>query len=149
MIELSLLRIHRSNNLRRAFRVLKHLADEKRAWKKRELISRKRYLASKRSKLFYFWRVWTQRSFPKVRKLEMAASRTSDSMLGGYSTKINALKAKILEVEKKIELVDKSTLFFMNGVSASYHQAIGVLNSELAVFQQQLTGELSRKGADR
>lgn len=144
MIELSVDRLRRLSKLRTAFLCLKGRWEENKLLKKKARTATLKYLKNQKRKCFHFWRQVTDSECPKVKKLQKKATGDLDQLQSGYAAKIGALRARILEVEQKIQLVDQSTQFFANGISASYQQAIGVLSRELVGFLNVGEGAIIR-----
>ena len=68
----------------------------------------------------------------------MLNSNVKDKQLLQESSlkKLAVLKNRIVEVEQKILLADKSIQYFVDGISSSYVQAINCLNEELVSFRK-------------
>ena len=137
MIEKSLSKIRDTAKLRQAFLSFKNNLKRAKIYSQKQKIGFKRYFQVQKRRFFHFWKMEVQKEFPKARKLEILGTSQRSQISEANIEKLNILKSKILEVEQKIQLVEKSSQYFMNGISASYLQAIGLLQNELMTIHKK------------
>ena len=144
MIEKSLFKIRQTAKLKLAFLTFKNNFERAKVYSHKQKIGFKRYFQTLKRRFFHFWKVEVKSWFPKARKLEIACERQKKQISENNIEKLNILKSKILEVEQKIQLVEKSSQYFMNGISASYLQAIGLLQTELMSINKKDERKIKR-----
>ena len=98
----------------------------------------------KRSQVFFNWKRHVQSSIRR-KKLASVSDQAASESQKTYGVEIEALKSKILEVEKELERVEANKNELGFGLSQSLLKAMSLLNTEVIGIQQEDFGDKGLK----
>ena len=136
MIETVCVKMLNTQKLKKVFWFFKSQFEKKRIYERKQKIAGMHYFSKLKNRFFNSWKSLSVSEPVVVKKLSLNGEREKKTVEEGYSQKLTLLKCRIVEVEQKTELADKSVQYFMDGISSSYRQAITFLNSELISMQK-------------
>ncbi len=122
--------------------MLKDYYLKNKAKKDREQIALKNHFVRIRNKMFLRWKNGSSQTSPAIAALKLENSAKLENQRIEYGAVLNSLKEKIIEIEQKVELIDRSHEYFSKSLSSSYIQAINVLNNELIHLQKNELSEI-------
>lgn len=136
IIETACVKMLKIQKLKKVFYFLKNVVEEKQIYEKKQRIANRIFFMKLKSRFFNSWKQFSVSGSVVAKKLQKTGEREKKAIEETYNHKLAILKSRIIEVEQKIQLTDKSVAYFMEGISSSYQQAINLLNNEMYSFQK-------------